>query len=59
MLQEDSPSVPFYTTASDLAGFWDLVMLQIDDINSTFKEIELMKQNNWKEVADQKVSTYF
>lgn len=51
---EDNPSVPFYTTASDLAGFWDLVMLQIDDINSTFKEIELLRKNNWKEVTTQK-----
>lgn len=54
-LQEDNPNVPFYTSASDLAGFWDLVTLQIDDINSTFKEIELLRENNWKEVPCQKV----
>ncbi|XP_055951879.1 uncharacterized protein LOC129987909 isoform X4 [Argiope bruennichi] len=51
---EENPSVPFYTTASDLAGFWDLVMLQVDDINSTFKEIEAMRQNGWKEVISEK-----
>ncbi|GBM74499.1 Disks large-associated protein 1 [Araneus ventricosus] len=51
---EENPSVPFYTTDSDLAGFWDLVLLQVDDITATFKEIEAMKQNGWKEVISEK-----
>ncbi|GIY45149.1 hypothetical protein CDAR_298551 [Caerostris darwini] len=51
---EENPSVPFYTTDSDLAGFWDLVMLQVEDINATFKEIEIMKKNGWKEVVSEK-----
>lgn len=59
LFQEDDPNVPFYTTASDLAGFWDLVKLQIEDINNTFKEIELMRNNNWKETISQKVHHCF
>ncbi|KFM71205.1 Disks large-associated protein 1, partial [Stegodyphus mimosarum] len=53
---EENPNVPFYTTASDLAGFWDMVMLQVDDINSTFSEIKAMKENGWKEIAPRKPS---
>ncbi|KAG8179964.1 hypothetical protein JTE90_015413 [Oedothorax gibbosus] len=54
---EENPSVPFYTTATDLAGFWDLVMLQVDDINATFKEINAMQKNGWKEVVCEKPTT--
>nr|XP_042900215.1 uncharacterized protein LOC107447953 isoform X2 [Parasteatoda tepidariorum] len=54
---EEIPGVPFYTTASDLAGFWDLVLLQVDDITSTFKDIEAMKNNGWKEIVSEKPAT--
>ncbi|GFQ90808.1 hypothetical protein TNCT_716552 [Trichonephila clavata] len=53
---EENPSVPFYTTGSDLAGFWDLVLLQVDDINTTFKEIDDMRKNGWKEVISEKLA---
>ncbi|XP_071502412.1 uncharacterized protein [Diadema antillarum] len=36
------------TLASDLAGFWDMVMIQVDDINSKFADIQTMRENNWK-----------
>ncbi|XP_078581377.1 uncharacterized protein LOC144864859 isoform X1 [Branchiostoma floridae x Branchiostoma japonicum] len=36
------------TTSSDLAGFWDLVNIQIEDVNSMFEEIALLRQNEWK-----------
>ncbi|GFS93681.1 hypothetical protein NPIL_176232 [Nephila pilipes] len=51
---EENPSVPFYTTGSDLAGFWDLVLLQVEDINTTLKEIDDMRRNGWKEVVSVK-----
>lgn len=51
---EENPDVPFYTTSSDLAGFWDLVMLQVDDINASFQDIQAIKQNNWQEVIPHK-----
>ncbi|CAG0918279.1 unnamed protein product [Notodromas monacha] len=34
--------------AGDLAGFWDLVWIQIDEINRTFAEIQELKSNNWQ-----------
>lgn len=47
-MNEDD-SKPFHTTCQDLAGFWDMVGLQIEDINTMFEEINEMKRNNWKE----------
>ena len=41
----------FATTSEDLAGFWDLVMIQVDDVRLMFTEIEELRLNNWKEPA--------
>ncbi|XP_011193188.2 disks large-associated protein 4 isoform X1 [Zeugodacus cucurbitae] len=43
-----SPQDKFPTTNDDLQGFWDMVNLQVDHINSIFDEIEVLRQNNWK-----------
>jgi discs large-associated protein 1 len=39
----------FKTTSQDLAGFWDLVVIQIDDVQRMFVEIEALRRNGWKE----------
>lgn len=52
----------FPTTNDDLQGFWDMVMLQVHQIDDLFKEMEELKANNWVEkkktvdVIDSKVS---
>ncbi|OWF48105.1 uncharacterized protein LOC110453514 [Mizuhopecten yessoensis] len=33
----------------DLQGFWDMIKLQIDSVYRMFAEIELSRQNGWKE----------
>lgn len=38
----------FVTLDGDLAGFWDMVCLQIDDIHSLFRKLDSMKANNWE-----------
>lgn len=38
----------FKTTAEDLEGFWDMVMLQVNHIDTLFMEIEHLKNNNWQ-----------
>ncbi|XP_055706975.1 uncharacterized protein LOC129804026 [Phlebotomus papatasi] len=43
-----SPDEKFQTTAEDLQGFWDMVMLQVNHVDSLFEEIEVLKVNNWK-----------
>lgn len=40
----------FPTTNEDLQGFWDMVMLQVDQVDMLFKEIKALKANNWVEV---------
>ncbi|XP_058266471.1 disks large-associated protein 4 isoform X2 [Hemibagrus wyckioides] len=35
-------------TAQDLAGFWDLLQLSIEDISMKFDELHLLKANDWK-----------
>lgn len=35
----------------DLQGFWDMIKIQIDNVDEMFTEIELMRQNGWKELS--------
>ena len=39
--------VPLY---EDLQGFWDMIKLQVDNVDDNFAEINTMSQNGWKEV---------
>eukprot|EP00095_Tigriopus_kingsejongensis_P007238 maker-scaffold435_size171904-snap-gene-0.26 protein:Tk07238 transcript:maker-scaffold435_size171904-snap-gene-0.26-mRNA-1 annotation:"hypothetical protein SINV_10887" len=41
---EDDPFVP---TLQDLAGFWDMVYLQIEHINVLFAELVVIRKNGW------------
>jgi Guanylate-kinase-associated protein (GKAP) protein len=43
-----SPDELFETKPEDLQGFWDMVMIQVDHVDSLFQEIELIKANDWK-----------
>ncbi|CAH1397780.1 unnamed protein product [Nezara viridula] len=38
----------FPTTNEDLAGFWDMVLLQVKEILAQFEELERAKKNDWK-----------
>ncbi|XP_064108087.1 myosin-3-like [Macrobrachium nipponense] len=35
--------------AEDLAGFWDMVSIQVDNVHQLFKEVSVLKANGWKE----------
>ncbi|XP_029103602.1 disks large-associated protein 4-like isoform X3 [Scleropages formosus] len=39
-------------TAQDLAGFWDLLQLSIEDISMKFDELYQLKSNDWQLTAD-------
>lgn len=49
----------FPTTNEDLQGFWDMVMLQVDQVDALFEEINVLRKNNWQEVVkvENKVNT--
>lgn len=36
---------------ADLQGFWDMIKIQADNIDDHFAELDLMRQNGWKELA--------
>ena len=38
----------FLTREEDLAGFWDLVSIQIDDIKSMFVKLDTLRSGGWK-----------
>lgn len=54
-LQTQNVEEQFQTTSEDLAGFWDLVMIQVDDVRLMFTEIEQLRQNAWKELCPPEV----
>eukprot|EP00794_Sanderia_malayensis_P003479 gene3479-3977_t len=37
--------------STDLEGFWDMVSIQVEDVNKMFAHIDEMRQNDWKEVS--------
>ena len=38
---------PFQTTDADLAGFWDMVLLQVADVDGMFTELDELRRHNW------------
>lgn len=41
------------TTVMDLQGFWDLVTLQVELLDNTFKALEARKADNWKPAKEE------
>lgn len=39
----------FPTTNEDLEGFWDMVMLQVNQVDQLFRNLDILKSNNWEE----------
>ncbi len=37
-------------TSQDLAGFWDLLQLSIDDVTMKFDQLQQIKNNNWRPI---------
>ena len=38
---------PFVPTSEDLAGFWDMVYIQVEHINALFAELATLRKNGW------------
>ncbi|XP_011496602.1 PREDICTED: uncharacterized protein LOC105361190 [Ceratosolen solmsi marchali] len=43
------PGEEFPTTSEDLAGFWDMVMLQVVQVNNLFEQIDRSRKLQWQE----------
>lgn len=39
-------------TSEDLAGFWDMVYIQVEHIHSLFAELTVLRENGWKRVEE-------
>ncbi|TNN83008.1 Disks large-associated protein 2 [Liparis tanakae] len=46
--QNLDPSAMPRPTSQDLAGFWDLLQLSIDDVTTKFDQLQQIKNNNWR-----------
>ncbi|TWW72279.1 Disks large-associated protein 2 [Takifugu flavidus] len=46
--QNLDPSAMPRPTSQDLAGFWDLLQLSIDDVTVKFDQLQQIKNNNWR-----------
>lgn len=60
--QEQDSNEKFKTTPQDLEGFWDMVLLQVDDVYTMFAEIEALRRNGWintDETSVVSVSSHF
>ncbi|XP_066872065.1 disks large-associated protein 1 isoform X3 [Kogia breviceps] len=45
-----NPNVHPRPTSQDLAGFWDMLQLSIENISMKFDELHQLKANNWKQM---------
>ncbi|XP_058798344.1 uncharacterized protein LOC131668303 isoform X2 [Phymastichus coffea] len=50
------PGEEFPTTSEDLAGFWDMVMLQVVQVNHLFELIERSRNSQWQEIVPEQKS---
>ncbi|XP_044581752.1 uncharacterized protein LOC123263221 isoform X2 [Cotesia glomerata] len=50
------PGEVFPTTNEDLAGFWDMVMLQVVQVNDIFEHLDKLRNSQWQEVAVEKAA---
>ncbi|XP_051908485.1 disks large-associated protein 2 isoform X7 [Hippocampus zosterae] len=48
--QNLDPSAMPRPTSQDLAGFWDLLQLSIEDVTAKFEELQQIKSNQWQMV---------
>ncbi|XP_011376734.1 disks large-associated protein 2 [Pteropus vampyrus] len=47
-LGEHDPSAMPRPTSQDLAGYWDMLQLSVEDVSMKFSELHQLKQNGWK-----------
>ncbi len=46
---------PFVPTSGDLAGFWDMVYIQVEHIHTLFAELAKIRENGWKRVEVRRI----
>ncbi|XP_018573291.1 guanylate kinase-associated protein mars-like [Anoplophora glabripennis] len=41
-------------SCEDLHGFWDMIYMQVEDLNKRFNNLNVLKANNWQEIVPEK-----
>ena len=44
------------TTVEDLQGFWEMIYIQVEDVDRRFEGLKAIKENNWERPQAQRVS---
>lgn len=39
------------TLCGDLQGFWDMMMLQVENVDAAFADIQKCRENGWKVIS--------
>merc|ERR1712158_345866 len=47
-MDPDAVPDPFVPTSGDLAGFWDMVYIQVEHIHALFAELQEIRANGWQ-----------
>ena len=45
------------TTVEDLQGFWEMIYIQVEDVDRRFEGLKAIKENNWERPQPQRVSS--
>ena len=45
------------TTVEDLQGFWEMIYIQVEDVDRRFEGLKAIKENNWERPLPQRVSS--
>lgn len=48
-LQNQDLTENFPTTCEDLAGFWDMVTIQINNVHAEFEQLDKLRKAGWPE----------
>lgn len=56
LCQSKTKEEPFQTTDADLAGFWDMVLLQVADVDRMFNELDELRRHEWNVKATNSVT---
>lgn len=54
-LPTQDPSAYPQPTSQDLAGFWDLLQLNIEDVRVKFQDLQRLKDSGWRLPPEKKV----
>jgi hypothetical protein len=56
IFQNPTPNDPCSTLVDDLTGFWDLMLIDVADVRTSFERVHEFELNNWRPITEQPAS---